>query len=229
MNNNLLYGPKWVTVIGCNLEEEEVREITGWSNYTKRDTLFKDGLRMLQFLVEESVTNKYFFWTFFISPNEDVSKSGKSLFINEMGQISFYSNTPPEGFENGRVAYRGEADLTKMLQIYMNYVPDEYSPWMEELKDNGITFKNLLEDNTKGLNRVLMKWAERGEKVGTIFTERNGYQNIETHRDLIFAEDPNGDEFPAYIMNRLQSYASDNNIFNPIRGNINLEQYLQIA
>lgn len=227
-NNNLLYGPKWVTVLGCNLEEDIVREITGWSNYTERDTLMENGTRILRFLVEELSSNKYFFWTFFLSPEEQTSKAGKKVYINSNGQTSYYAFSPPEGFEGCRVAYRGEGDLTKMLQIYMNYTPSEFSSWEEELTNNGMSSVDLLEGNVQGLNRILMKWAEKGERVGAIFTERNNYQNIETHQDLIFAEDPSGEDPPAYIINRLQSYREPG-AFVPIRGNIDLEQYLQIA
>ncbi len=230
MENEILYGPKWVTILGCNLPEEEIRQITGWTNYQSRSgTMLNNGTRMLKFLVEELSTNRFFFWTFFISNEEDVARSGKKRYIDEFGNISFYTDYEPDNMVNCRVAYKGEVDLTKMLQIYINYIPTGMEDsWMEQMYKIGASFEDLMNNRVEGLNRILLTWAEHGERVGCLFTEKNGYQNIETHYELMYNEDPDEEGVPAYFLNKLYKFATPGE-YNPIKGNIDLSKIIAIA
>jgi len=215
-------GLNFVNVLGCNLPEDEIKEITGWKNYKHLESKITSfGSRMLRFLVFNE-NEEYGFMTLFVSPKVHTSRSGKCMYIDDFGCLSIYTDSEPENMLNPRKCLEGEASLTTMLQCLVNYdLSGDYDTWNSTMHNHGITIKNLFDNNVKGLNDFLMYHAERGYKLGIVVTSKNGYDNVETHPDLFFRQDSTGG-IPSSIIKRLYSYLDPNN-YNPIRGELDIK------
>jgi hypothetical protein len=220
-------GLKFVHVLGCNLTEKEIVDITGWEKYKHHEPgITSFGSRMLKFLVQEIGSEDFDFMALFVDDKPHKSRSGKSQYIDEYGSMSFYLDAPPKDMLKGRVCTGGEASLTAMLQTLVNYdLSGDFESWRSTMEGHGITMANLFEGNVKGMNDFLMYHSERGYQLGVMYTDRNGYTNIETHPDLFFRTDNSGDVPNSYIRG-LHEYL-DPKKFNPIRGEIDLVKVLE--
>jgi hypothetical protein len=163
-------------VVTINPSKEELEEILGVEiNYTPE---YKAQPNMLRDNAEEF---PYVIWVkseagnlpirFNISNQPKSSKSGKFLFINDKGQVSYYaenanviaqnSNMPWYGKSGLRKLYEGEEELYDFFKTLIRYDAQvENANFMKVMQENGITPETLYNGEAITGLRKLIEYAK---------------------------------------------------------------------
>lgn len=147
------------------LEELLSRKVNYDPDYSiRKSTLTGEDVRPLEFWVRNIKTGSVIRMNFDISTKLIESKTGKNIFINSIGQQSYFADNADViinnekldswyGKEGLRPLMVGEDKLFDFLQKLSCYSPKaDGANWSEFTKTNGLTVEQLYEGNFKPLN-----------------------------------------------------------------------------